>query len=178
MTGASSLSRTPGARIIDRHRIFPWLIALIALVALLAASRGVAAAPSACEARALHGHEALHAGSLANWEPVNDRAVLIWTRHTSRAHLVKLAMPLQGLTSAEIITLVDGDDDQAISPCGHDGLRLGDAAEVTRSAVRIVSIELLSAKRTAELDRGAQLPALASEIVAARCATARAKSGG
>ncbi|GEM_PF-4521667 len=159
MIAASSLERAPVERILDRHRL---VACFVALVALLAASRSVSAAVSRCEARAIHRHETLRAGTLANWEPVDDQTVLIWTKHASRAHLVKLAEPLLGLTAADVITLLDGDDDEAISPCGHDGLRLGDASEEAASAVRIVSIELLSQKRTAQLDRGARLPPLAS----------------
>lgn len=133
---------------------------LVALVALLASSRGIAAAAtSACEIRAVRSQEALVGASLENWEPVNDRTVLIWTGRERRAHLVRLDRPLSGLTSAPIIDLVDGDRDRSISPCGHDGIRIGDG-QGDGTVARIVSIEYLSYRRTVELDPGAQAPPL------------------
>lgn len=130
---------------------------LMALVALLASSHGVAAAAgtSACEIRAIRSQEVLVGASLANWEPVNDRTALVWTGHDTRAHLVRLDRPLYGLTAAPIIDLVDGDDDRCISPCGHDGIKIGDG-QGDGTVARIVSIEFLSYRRTLELDPGAQ----------------------
>lgn len=158
MIAAANVPRAQVTQLHARHRV---IACLAAVIALFAASRGVSAAASRCEAHAIRSHETLLARTLENWEPVDDQTVLIWTNHSPRAHLVKLSSPLAGLTSAEVITLVDGDDDQAISPCGHDGLRIGDAQEA-EEAVRIVSIELLSARRTAELDPGTHPPALAA----------------
>jgi len=70
---------------------------------------------------------------------------------------VRLARPLEGLTSASIISLVDGDGDLTISPCGNDALTLGYGEN---DAVRIVSIKLLSEQRTAALDGGEKLSRL------------------
>ena len=130
---------------------------LIVLVALLASSRDVAAAAatSDCETRATRSEEVLVGASLQNWEPVNDRTVLIWAGHETRAHLVRLDRPLSGLTAAPIIDLVDGDHDRSISPCGHDGIKIGDG-QGDGTVARIVSIEYLSYRRTAELDPDTQ----------------------
>lgn len=127
---------------------------LAGLVVQLAATPHAAAAVSNCEARAARTHQTLVADSLDNWEPVNDRTVLIWLRHSTRAHLVKLDRPLDGLPEAAVVVLVDGDHDLSISACGKDGLAIGDGPGIGQIA-RIVSIRLLSEKRTAELDRGA-----------------------
>lgn len=143
---------------IDLGRIFMRAaLLLMALVALLASSHGVAAAAgtSNCEIRALRSQEVLVGSSLQNWEPVNDRTVLIWTGPDTRAHLVRLDRPLYGLTAAPIIDLVDGDHDRSISPCGHDGIEIG-GGQGDGTVARIVSIEFLSYRRTLELDPGAQ----------------------
>jgi hypothetical protein len=100
-----------------------------------------AAGVSSCEARAAGTHQLLPAESLENWEPVSDRAVLIWTKHSARAYLVSVDRRLQGLTAAPIIDLVDGDHDRRISACGHDGITIGDGADdrshrVDRAALR------------------------------------------
>lgn len=129
---------------------------LVALVALLAWSRVAAAATSACEIRAVRSQEALVGASLESWEPVDDRTVLIWTGRERRAHLVRLDRPLPGLTAAPIIDLVDGDRDRNISPCGHDGIRIGDG-QGDGTVARIASIEYLSYSRTTELDPGARV---------------------
>ena len=133
------------------------ILRLIVIAALLLASTRVLAATSQCESHAAKDHETLLAWRLANWEPLDDRTVLIWAKHSSRASLVKLARPLDGLSSAEIISLVDRDGDGTISACGHDAVTIGyDESD----AVRIVSIRLLSERRTEALDEGAELSRL------------------
>jgi hypothetical protein len=127
-----------------------------ALAALLGTSGRAWAAASGCEARAAHAQQVLLGAQLDSWEPLNDLEVLIWTTHSTRADLVRLAKPLHGLGSAAVIDLVDGDHDGSISPCGHDGIRLGGGMG-GGTMVRIVSIRLLSEGRTAELDRGARV---------------------
>lgn len=142
----------------DRGRIsMRSAMLLIVLMVLLASSRGVAAAAatSGCEMRATRSEEVLVGASLQNWEPVNDRTVLIWTGHETRAHLVRLDRPLSGLTTAPIIDLVDGDHDRSISPCGRDGIKIADG-QGDGTVARIVSIEYLSYRRTAELDPDTQ----------------------
>lgn len=141
----------------DRRRIFMRAtLRLAALAVLLAATPHAAAAASSCEARAAGTHQALLGGSLDNWEPVNDRTVLIWVRHSARARLVRLDRPLEGLATATVVVLVDGDHDGSISACGSDGMAIGDGPRIGKVA-RIVSIRLLSEKRTAELDPGARV---------------------
>jgi hypothetical protein len=54
-----------------------------------------------------------------------------------------------------VVVLVGGDHDLNISACGKDGLAIGDGPG-TGQIARIASIQLLTEKRTAELDRGAQ----------------------
>ena len=70
---------------------------------------------------------------------------------TLRAHLVKLKEPLHGLMAAPIIVLLDGDRDGRVSPCGHDGIILGDGADGGH-VVSIVSVNLRSERRTVQLD--------------------------
>lgn len=131
--------------------VFP--IALLA--GLLAVVPRVLAATPACEAHAIRSHEALRAESLANWEPVDDQTVLIWMKHSDRARLVRLSKPLEGLASAPIIMLVDGDGDRTISACGRDAITL---SYDEREKARIVSIERLSERLTAALDAGEAAP--------------------
>ncbi|MGH8169740.1 MAG: DUF6491 family protein, partial [Steroidobacteraceae bacterium] len=141
-------------RVIDLIPVFR----LVFLAALLLVSTPALAAPSQCEAHAARDHETLLAWRLANWEPLDDRTVLIWMKHSSRASLVKLARPLAGLTSAAIISLVDRDGDGTISPCGHDAVTIGYSES---DAVQIVSVTLLSEKRTVALEEGEELSRLA-----------------
>ena len=126
-----------------------------ALVALGAPSHAVAASSgSVCESRAIRDGQVLAGASLENWEPVNDRTVLIWTGHDKRAYLVRLDRPLAGLTAAATIDLLDGDHDRSISACGHDGVTISEGGDGT--IARIVAIELLSYRRTMELDPAAR----------------------
>ena len=155
MIPRSKSGRTPVRHSTAIDLIPVFRVALLA--ALLLASTRALAATSQCEAHAARDHGTLLAWRLANWEPLDDRTVLIWTEHSSRASLVKLARPLDGLTSAEVISLVDRDGDGTISPCGHDAVTIGYGES---DAVRIVSIRLLSERRTAALDEGEELSRL------------------
>jgi len=128
-------------------------------VLLLGAIHPAAAGSLACEARAAAAHQVLAARNLDNWEPLSDRAVLIWMKHSERAYLVTVDRALHGLTAAPVIDLVSGDHGRNLSACGRDGITIG-AGAGERAVARIVSIERLSARRTAELDPGAR-PALA-----------------
>lgn len=143
----------PTARVIESHRAL--VLSLLFLAALLFMSAQARAATSQCEARAARGHETLLPWTLANWEPLDDRTVVIWTEHSPRASLVKLARPLDGLTSASIITLIAGHGDRTISPCGHDALMIG---QDESTVAQIVSITRLSERRTAALDQGQDIP--------------------
>ena len=140
---------------VDRRRdLMRRGLVIAVLLAVLAVDRGALAAAPNCEARAAHAHQVLLASSMDNWEPLDERTVLIWTKDSVRAHLVRLDRALDGLTDAAMIYLVDADGDGRINACGRDGIVIGDGAEITQVA-RIVAIELLSARRTAELDPGA-----------------------
>lgn len=141
--------RAPQARRLDGYQTLIFRVAL--LFALVAVAPRVIASTAACEEHAVRSHEALRAESLENWEPLDDQTVLIWTRHSARASLVRLSRPLEGLIAARIIVLVAGDGDRTISACGHDALTLGhDQSE----RARIVSIKRLSRRLTAALDAG------------------------
>lgn len=128
---------------------------LVSLLGGVQCAAAAAAGVSTCEARALAAHELVPGGTLDNWEPLSDRAVLIWAKHSARAYLVSLDRKLAGLAAASVIDLVDGDHDHSLSPCGHDGVAIGDGAG-DGTIAHIVSIERLSLRRTAELDPGAQ----------------------
>lgn len=131
------------------------LVALLVAGPILHATRAAAATSTPpCEAHAAR-TQVLSADSLDNWEPLDDRTVLIWIKHSTRANLVRLARPIDSLVNAPVIYLVDGDHDGSISACGPDGIAIGGGADVGQT-VRIISIELLSGRETAELDPGAQ----------------------
>lgn len=131
--------------------------ALIALLVLAAAPYAASAASPSCERHAAREHKALRVERLANWEPIDDRTVLIWTGTSTRAFRVRLARPLAHLTDAPIIALLDGDGDRTISACGDDAVTVEDGEDT--EVAPIVAIERLSEKRTAQLDPGAQRPA-------------------
>ena len=120
-----------------------------AALALLLVCPGTFAANAVCEARAARAQESIPAERVANWEPVDDHALLIWTLHDSRAHLVELDHPVRGLTDAPTVYLVTRDRDPNVSACGHDEVIVPGAG-----AAGIRSIRYLSEKRTAELDPG------------------------
>lgn len=139
------------------HRVFKRSALLLGILEVFFATTCVAAdVGSTCEQHAIGAQQVLFGGTVDNWEPVNDHTVLIWTKHSLRAHLVKLKSPLLGLMDAPIIVLVDGDHDGRISSCGHDGIVLADGADGGHVA-RIASIRLLSERRTAQLDPGEQI---------------------
>lgn len=124
------------------------------LAALLAVVPEALASTALCEAQAVRSHQVLRPESLANWEPVDNQTVLVWMRHSTRARIVRLSRPLQGLTSAPIIIFVAGDGDRTISACGHDALTLShDESE----KAGIVSIRRLSARLTAALDHAGEM---------------------
>jgi hypothetical protein len=135
-------------------RRVPILQSLAPLLALVLCSTALGAASSVqrCEREAARQDRVLAADQLANWEPLDEQAVLIWTGDSLRAYLVRLQRPLPGLTRAPVITLVDADQDKTISACGRDALSLGDDG----TAALIVSVQRLSRQRTEELEQAAQ----------------------
>jgi uncharacterized protein DUF6491 len=120
---------------------------VLAIVGLLLACPYTFAATTRCEASAALAQETIPAERLANWEPVDDRTLLVWTLHDSRAHLVQLDRPLQGLLDAPTVYLITQDRDPTVCACGHDEVMVPGGG-----SARIISIRYLSAKRTAELD--------------------------
>lgn len=131
---------------------------LAALLGLfLATPAGYAATATAgCHAHTAGAQDSIPAARLANWEPVGEQALLVWTLHDSRAHLVRLDHPIPGLLDAATIFLVTRSNDPKICACGPDELLVPGAG-----AARIVSVQYLSARRTEELDPGASIPARA-----------------
>jgi hypothetical protein len=144
-----SLNRQTARHACSRSRIIG---SMVLAGVLLCGSPFALAVPSAqsCELQAAAAHESLRVEELGNWEPVDDSALLIWAPGASRAHLIHLTHPVQGLSGAAILILIDGDHDGRITACGHDGIMVGDGQGGT---ARIKAIEYLSEKHTAELDR-------------------------
>lgn len=126
---------------------------LVLFLGLLLASPAGFAATAVCSARAVHAGDSIPATKLANWEPVDEQAVLVWTVHDSRAHLLRLAHPIPGLRAAAMILLATRGNDPTIRACGHDELLVPGVGTAL-----IVSVQYLSEKRTAALDRGAASP--------------------
>lgn len=145
--------RAAKARGFDSYQSLIFRVVLLA--SLLAVVPRALASPPLCEEHALRSHQVLRAESLANWEPVDDKTVLVWMRHSTRARLVRLSKPLPGLTSAPIIIFVAADGDRTISACGRDALTLSyDESE----KARVVSIQRLSERLTAALDARVAVP--------------------
>jgi hypothetical protein len=127
-----------------RGTLGPALAAFLGL--LLACPHGYAAS-AGCEIRALRAQQAIPAARLANWQPVDDRTLLVWTLHDSRAHLVTLDHAIPGLRDAPTVYLITRDHDPNVNACGRDGVIVPGAG-----TARIISIRYLSHKRTLELD--------------------------
>jgi len=86
--------------------------------------------------------------SLSEWEPLDDRSLLLSPPGSPRSHLITLATPINGLRHAGEIDVIDGDLDGFICPNGVDGILV---EECLCASANIASIEYLSEKRTAEL---------------------------
>jgi hypothetical protein len=128
-------------------------LGLVAILGLLLAFPASYPATTGCPARSVRAQDSIPAAKLANWEPVDDQALLVWTLRDSRAHLVLLDHPIPGLLDAATIFLVTRGTDPKICACGPDELLVPGAG-----AARIISVQYLSEKRTAELDPGASVP--------------------
>jgi hypothetical protein len=129
---------------------------LVALLGLLLAIPAGYAANAGCHAHPVGAQDSIPAARLASWEPVDEQALLVWTVHDSRAHLVRLDHPIAGLLDAATIFLVTRSTDPNIFACGPDELLVPGVG-----AARIISVQYLSEKRTEELDPGASVPARA-----------------
>jgi hypothetical protein len=135
------------------------LVALLGLLLAIPASYA-ATATAGCRAHTVGAQDSIPAARLANWEPVDEQALLIWTRHDSRAHLVRLDRPIPGLLDAAIILLVTPSSYPNIGACGSEELMVPGVG-----AARIISVQYLSEKCTAELDPGASVPTRARVTV-------------
>lgn len=85
---------------------------------------------------------------LAEWEPLNDRSILLSGPGNPRGHLITLATPIEDLHLASDLDFIDGDLDGFICAGGVDQVF---AAECSCASASIASIEYLSERRTAEL---------------------------
>ena len=141
--------------ILGMHRL-----RLVALLALLLAIPASYAATAGCHAHTAGAQDSIPAARLANWEPVDEQTLLVWTLHDSRAHLVRLDHPIPGLRDAATIVLVTPSTYPNMCACGSEELMVPGAG-----AARITSVQYLSEKRTAELDPGASIPARAGMTV-------------
>lgn len=155
MSGAGKTRHA--ARMFQTHdtRLRARVIPPLALLALLLVSPSALAARGSCEIRAARSQEAIPVEALANWEPLDDRTLLIWSSDEMRAHLVQLDHPIPGLSAADVIVLIAGNHGRTISACGHDGILV---QGVGGGVARIVSMRYLSARRTAQLDRSGTAP--------------------
>ena len=87
---------------------FPLLQALAPLLAMVLCPTAFAAASAVqrCELEASRQDRVLAANQLANWEPLDERAEMIWTGDSRRAYLVRLAHLLPGLTPAPTLKAI------------------------------------------------------------------------
>jgi Family of unknown function (DUF6491) len=133
----------------------------VRLVVLLGLFLAIPAKYAATAGRhAVGAQDSIPAARLANWEPVDEQTLLVWTLHDSRAHLVTLDHPIQGLLDAATIVLITPSTYPNICACGLEELMVPGGG-----AARITSVQYLSEKRTAELDPGASVPARARMTV-------------
>ena len=95
----------------------------------------------------MHARQSIPAQRLANWEPMDDHTLLIWTVDDSRAYLVELSRPVSGLLDASTVYLVTHNHDPNVCACGYDEVMVRNGG-----IARIASVRHLSEKQTAELD--------------------------
>jgi hypothetical protein len=87
---------------------------------------------------------------LAEWEPLDNRSILLSVPGQPRGHLITLVAPIEDLRIANDLEVIDGDLNGFICADGVDQVF---AAECSCSSASIASIKFLSEKRTAELLR-------------------------
>lgn len=92
-------------------------------------------------------HACIPVEQLAEWEPLDERSMLVWAQGETRAYLVQIGRPMEELYLVDDIDLADVDSDRLICPCGHDGV----VDMASGRSARITSIEYLSEQRTAEM---------------------------
>jgi hypothetical protein len=88
---------------------------------------------------------------LSEWQPLDDRSILLSAPGNPRSHLLTLAAPIDDLVLAGDIEIVDGDLNGLICADGVDEIFV---EECSCSSAKISSIDYLSEKRTAELLAG------------------------
>jgi hypothetical protein len=88
---------------------------------------------------------------LSEWQPLDDRSILLSAPGNPRSHLITLAAPINDLLLAGDIEIVDGDLNGMICADGVDAIFVEECA---CSSAKISSIDHLSEKRTAELLAG------------------------
>jgi hypothetical protein len=131
-----------------RHANIGWPgFRIAAVLGLLLVSPGAFASSPGCEARALQARQSIPAERLANWEPMDDHSLLVWTLDDSRAYLVELSRPVSGLLDAPTVYLVTHNHDPYVCACGHDEVMVPNGG-----IARIASVRYLSEKQTAQLD--------------------------
>ena len=120
---------------------------MFALTAVLSACASTKPVSEECERRAAYSHTCIPVEQLADWEPLDESTLLLWTHGATRAHLLRLGRPLEELLLADDVDLADADSDRLICPCGRDGV----VDFISGRSARIIAIEYLSEQRTAEL---------------------------
>jgi hypothetical protein len=85
---------------------------------------------------------------LAEWEPIDNRTILLSVPGNRRGYLITLATPIEDLRLADAIDVIDSDLNGFICADGVDEVF---AAECSCASASIASIEYLTEKRTAEL---------------------------
>jgi hypothetical protein len=126
-----------------RQRKCSWLLAL-----LVVACSTTPEPTTSCEQRAVRAQTCIRVQDLAEWESVDDEAVLVWPQRANRAHLLRLNQPMAALLLTDEIDVLDRDLDQLICPCGRDAVSVAGPGGGT---ALISSSEYLSERRLAEL---------------------------
>jgi hypothetical protein len=85
---------------------------------------------------------------LAEWEPLDEVTVVVWTEGDALSYLLIVGKPIAGLPLSENLYIFDGDRDGLICPYGKDGLGVDDRFE---SSARIIGIESLCGEYAASL---------------------------
>jgi hypothetical protein len=61
---------------------------------------------------------------LSEWEPLDEFSIVLFSPDSSRAYLLRLTWPIEGLGEADDVDVVDADHDDQICPAGPDGVVL------------------------------------------------------
>jgi hypothetical protein len=88
---------------------------------------------------------------MAEWQPLDDSSILVWSRDGTHAYLLVVEEPIAGLAAAENIFIYDADLDGLICAGGHDRIATEESA---RDGASIASIELIGGEWTARRETG------------------------